>query len=219
MTAREDTLSSIRTSLRRKGVLDPSIGAALEERLTLGRTHARPSFSGAPVEHFVTKVNEVAGTVARVEALSDVPAAIGEHLAAHSWPSQLVVSRDRLVDQIDWPEAWSVEVRAATGADQVAVTGVLAAVAETGTLMLVSSPEAPTTLRFLPDDHIVIVAVDQIVPYLEDAWTELRRNFERMPRAVNLVTGPSKTADVEQTLQVGAHGPRRLHVILVEQAV
>ncbi len=57
----------------------------------------------------------------------------------------------------------------------------------------------------------------QIVRHLEDLWAQLRARLDGMPRAVSLITGPSKTADVEQTMQYGAHGPRRLHVILVEE--
>ena len=54
-------------------------------------------------------------------------------------------------------------------------------------------------------------------PY-EDAWDRLRaaEGEGRLPRTVNFITGPSRTGDIEQTIQMGAHGPRRLHVILVE---
>ncbi|MDN5850066.1 MAG: lactate utilization protein [Nitrococcus sp.] len=51
--------------------------------------------------------------------------------------------------------------------------------------------------------------------YLEEVWERLLAQGERMPRAVNLITGPSRTADVEQTMQLGAHGPRRVHLLLI----
>lgn len=214
--ARQDILRQVRSSLRRTDPLDPTIALALEERLKARQIHPRPSFSADLVQHFVSKVKEVGGTIERVKALTDAPAAVGKHLSMYSLPSQLVLSGDTVIGQIEWPASWSVEMRAAGGNDPVAVTGALVAVAETGTLVLVSGPETPTTLRFLPDDHIVIITAEQIVPHLEDAWLELRRQFTRIPRAVNLISGPSKTADVEQTLQVGAHGPRRLHVVLIQ---
>ena len=91
-----------------------------------------------------------------------------------------------------------------------------AAIAETGTLVLLSGAHSPTTLNFLPDVHIVIVRRQQIVTHIEDVWRRTRSELEEMPRTVNLITGPSRTADIEQTIQLGAHGPRSLHVIVVE---
>jgi L-lactate utilization protein LutC len=108
-----------------------------------------------------------------------------------------------------------VERRAGVGSDLVTVTGAYAAVAETGSVVLLSSAESPTTLNFLPDDHLVVVRESQIVAHIEDVWTRMRKDKRAMPRTVNFISGPSKTADVEQTIQEGAHGPRRLHVILV----
>jgi len=77
-----------------------------------------------------------------------------------------------------------------------------------------SGPESPTTLNFLPDDFLCLLPESRIVPRLEDAWALLRAERGSMPRATNIITGPSRTADVEQTIQLGAHGPRRLHVLL-----
>ena len=82
--------------------------------------------------------------------------------------------------------------------------------------MLLSGDGRPTSHNFLPDDHLVLLDAGRIVRYQEDIWTLLRAMPEDFPRVVNLITGPSKTADVEQTVQYGAHGPRRLHVIIVE---
>ena len=89
------------------------------------------------------------------------------------------------------------------------------AVAETGTLAFVSGPASPTTLNFLPDNHIAVLREDDVVPNLEDVFARLRTEHPGMPRTLNLISGPSKTADVEQTIVIGAHGPRRLHVILI----
>ena len=97
----------------------------------------------------------------------------------------------------------------------VSLTPCLAAVAETGTLMLISGAQTPTTLNFLPDTHIVVVHAGQIVASYEDGW-DLLRARGGLPRTVNFVTGPSRTGDIEQRIQLGAHGPRRLHVVLVD---
>ncbi len=97
-----------------------------------------------------------------------------------------------------------------------------AAVAETGTLMLASGPGTPTTLNFLPDTHIVVLRAGQIVASYEDGWDLIRAradgNPQTLPRTINMITGPSRTGDIEQRIQLGAHGPRRLHVVLVEDA-
>ena len=107
-------------------------------------------------------------------------------------------------------------MRLATRDDHVTVTRAFAGVAETGSLVLLSSPQSPTSLNFLPDVHVVVLARERIVRHLEDAWALLRSEVPAMPRTVNFITGPSRTADIEQTIQLGAHGPRGLHVILVE---
>ena len=119
------------------------------------------------------------------------------------------------LDGIPWPNTLGIRRGRSDGKDLVSVTGAFAGVAETGTLVLASGPEAPTTLNFLPDDHIVVLREHRLVRYLEDAWALLRKELGGMPRTVNCITGPSKTADVEQVIQEGAHGPRRLLVVLV----
>ena len=92
--------------------------------------------------------------------------------------------------------------------------------AETGTLILVSGAENPTTLNFLPDNHIVVVNAKDIAGDYETVWQNLRRAYGKgqMPRTVNMVTGPSRSGDIEQTILLGAHGPRSLHIIVVNGA-
>ena len=103
------------------------------------------------------------------------------------------------------------------------MTGAFAGIAETGTLMLASGPDNPTTLNLLPDNHIVLLQHKKIVGSYEDSWSALRkaqsgrRGKRTMPRTVCFVTGPSRSADIEQTLLLGAHGPRRLHIILLKK--
>ena len=106
--------------------------------------------------------------------------------------------------------------------DVVSVQHGFAAVAETGTLMLPSAPERPTTLNLLADTAVVVLRASRVVGAYEEAWDLLRaenqdaRSGGFMPRNIMWVTGPSRSADIEQTLELGAHGPRRLHIVLVE---
>jgi L-lactate dehydrogenase complex protein LldG len=117
---------------------------------------------------------------------------------------------------LDWRAAGvSVDVRPTIGQDALGVTGCFCAIAETGTLVFASSSETPSATFLLPETHIAIVRAAQIVGGMEDAFARLREERMEMPRAVNLVSGPSRTGDIEQTIVLGAHGPRRLHIVLV----
>ncbi|MGI9304767.1 MAG: LutC/YkgG family protein [Gammaproteobacteria bacterium] len=214
--ARDEILAGIRRSLHRSGPLNESVRTALEARIMTSVAHVKPVFTEDPVERFIAKLEGVAGKVTQAASLADVPDAVTAHIRAHNLPMRIVTGTSELLSSIDWPAHLTVERRAATGDDQIAVTDALAGIAETGTLVMLSSPDSPTTQRFLPEDHLVVVKREQIVRHLEDAWTKVRSEATGIPRVVNFVGGPSKTADVEQTIQVGAHGPRRFHVVLVD---
>jgi L-lactate dehydrogenase complex protein LldG len=102
--------------------------------------------------------------------------------------------------------------------DAVCLTQGFAGIAETGTLMLPSGPARPTSNNLLPDIAMVLIEASRIVASYEDAFDLLRTELGAMPRNVMLVTGPSRSADIEQTLELGAHGPRRLHVLIIDGA-
>jgi L-lactate dehydrogenase complex protein LldG len=127
-----------------------------------------------------------------------------------------VVTPDPRLAGLPWHNT-ALEIRSGVAADSdpVGVSGCFAAIAETGTLMLVSGPGSPTRNNFLPDTHIVLVRVDEVVGFYEEAWDRLREAGP-MPRTVNFITGPSRTGDIAQKLELGAHGPRRLHIVIIE---
>ena len=158
----------------------------------------------------------VHGTYERVAGLVDVPFAIMRHLTDIEAPIELLVGQGELLDAVLWPDNISVEKRPATVEDSVAISEAYAGIAETGTLVLLGGEQRWTSHNFLPDDHIIILDSTLIVRHQEDIWMRLRALPDGLSRVVNLITGPSKTADVEQTVQYGAHGPRRLHLIVVE---
>ena len=214
--AREQILASIRHSLKRTGTLEGSVSRMLDERLARHPVHVQPALQGDLAARFVSKLEAVAGTAARVSSLSAVPDAVVDYLSAQALPLEVVMASAPMLAQMDWPASLKIERRIARREDHVTVTGAFAAVAETGSLVLVSGRESPTTLNFLPDVHIVVLRREQIVAHIEDVWSQLRSELAAMPRTINFITGPSRTADVEQTIQLGAHGPRSLHVILVQ---
>jgi len=144
-----------------------------------------------------------------------VPQAVARYLNEHALPKQAVCWP--VLQALDWTSVGvTVEARPARGDDLVGMTGAFCAIAETGTLMMLSGAETPGATSLLPETHIAVVPENRIVRAMEDAWALLRaeRGDTAMPRAVNFISGPSRTADIEQTLVMGAHGPYRVHVIL-----
>ena len=222
--ARESILATVRKSLGR-GRLDPDGDAELRARLAAHRRNPVPTRATeiderGRVELFAGMAEEVQSTVTRVTSLAAVPEAIARYLAAENLPAELVMAPDPSLDEIPWVTWPLLQIRRgrAEAEDRVSLTPCHSAIAETGTLMLISGAQTPTTLNFLPETHIVVVRRDQVVATYEDAWDRLRsgKAAEMLPRAVNFITGPSRTADIEQHIELGAHGPRRLHIVLVE---
>jgi len=214
---RSRVLADIRKSLKRSGPLPDSVREGLDARVRAARPNLQPLYEGPVVERFVQKIQAVSGMVTRVEDQSGIARAVEAHVEKWALPFEIVVAPDPKLGAIPWSNRFAVERRAAVGADRVSVTGSFAGVGETGSLVLLSSPVSPTTLNFLPEDHLVVLEESRIVRYLEDVWTLMREEVGHIPRTVNLITGPSKTGDVEQIIQEGAHGPRRLHVILLSE--
>ncbi|MDH3450869.1 MAG: LUD domain-containing protein [Gammaproteobacteria bacterium] len=175
----------------------------------------RIEFDEDPVERFVAKAQKESATVAHVANVQAIPEAVTEYLKSHNLAAKIAAAP--ALRAIEWPAHLEVEFGATRGQHESAVTPCLAAVAETGSLVLLSGEETPTTLNLLPDNHIVIVRRSQVLRNFEDVWQQLRERDDALPRAVNLITGPSRTADIEQTMQLGAHGPRRVHIIVVDE--
>jgi len=221
MTARDTILASIRRSLGVRGDEAPR-RLAVAERLAkhpAGIIPARAQRESERLALFRSMMQLAAGTVEEVARRDDVPAAVAKFLRAHNLPFALRRGADPRLGAMPWgrERTLAVAVGRSDGSDTVAVSHAFGAAAETGTLMLTSGPDNPTTLSFLPDTHVVVVQADDIVGDYETLWRRLRERHGAgaMPRTVNWITGPSRSADIEQTLILGAHGPRRLHVIVV----
>ena len=212
---RERILGSIRRSLRRAGPLPDTVRAGLDRRLAEPKPNLRPALAEDSVSLFSRKANAVHTQTSTVPDLAGVSEVVVRHIDENGLGDAIVVAPE--LEGIHWSNRLAVERRAARGSDQLSVTGAFAGIAETGSVMLLSGPESPTTLNFLPEDHIVVLRESRIVPHLEDAWALLRAERERIPRTVNVISGPSKTGDIELVIQEGAHGPRRFHVIVVQE--
>ena len=227
MSGREAMLTAIRRGLKR-GVLAEDQQAMLRGRMAAHSRHLIPARSRlsrpGQIALFAANVAKEFATLARVPDLDGVPGALAEYLAAQNLPTDFVMAPHPDLRAIPWSDrpmlTW--RVGRAQASDMVSVQHGFAAVAETGTLMLPSAPERPTTLNLLADTAVVVLRASRVVGAYEEAWDLLRAENEDarsggfMPRNVMWVTGPSRSADIEQTLELGAHGPRRLHIVLVE---
>lgn len=212
--ARERILASVRAALGRSGPLPPAETAGERERLAQHPAGPRPAMAWDPVERFRERAKLLASTVDDAAAWKDVPAAVAAYLRAQRLAPSLVVWP--AFPGCDWQAAGlAVEARRAEGLDLVGVTGCFCAIAETGTLLCLSGIGTPPSTSLLPETHIAVVPCDRIVRTMEDAWALVRAERRQMPRSANFISGPSRTADIEQTLVLGAHGPYRVHVILV----
>ena len=246
--ARDDILGGIRRALRRGPVSSENGAKLHERvaahRRNLVPARAASLGHRSRVELFIAMAEAVQTTVARVSSQGDIPTEVARYLAAENLPAELVVAPDAGLDAIPWETRPLLQIRRgrAEAHDAVSLTPCLAGIAETGTLMLASGPGTPSTLNFLPDTHIVVLHTGQVVASYEDGWDLLRTLRQEdppplagevarpaggpegadkapsLPRTVNLITGPSRTGDIEQRIQLGAHGPRRLHIVLVEDA-
>ena len=221
--ARDAVLQSIRASLGR-GRLDEAGRRAVDQRLATPKANvvpARGQLEGEPlIALFIAEAERVNVTVARVDGFPAVPSAVTGFLREANLPARLKLAPDPLVAAIPWASEplLACSTGAAAADDTAAVSAAFAGIAETGTIMMISGPDNPTNLNFLPEAHIVILPTAWIVGSYEDAFACFRAATKpgEMPRAINWITGPSRTADIEQTLLLGAHGPKRLLAMLVD---
>ena len=221
MSSREAIFSALRRSLGVTGDEAPrrDIVAQRMANAPSGIIPARGGGDAAKrLDTFRAEATRVQATIADVASAEDVPAEIARYLSANNLPASLRIGDDPAFAPMDFG-ATSLEIArgASDGHDPNAASVAFAGIAETGTLALASGPFNPTTLNFLPDNHIVVLFADRMVGDMEGAFAKLRAATGKgvMPRTLNFVTGPSRSADIEQTLLLGAHGPRRLHILVV----
>lgn len=223
MSARNIILNRLRTALRDGGD-DDARARAVQERLTAAPRGVIPARGQLPEKEradlFCVMAVKFAASLERVENAAAVPRTVAAYLRDRNLPARVRMGADRRLAEMPWTAEPSLEIahgRAETG-DLAGVSHALAGVAETGTMVLHSGADNPTTVNFLPEHHIVVLKAKDIVGDLESIFDKVRGEFGegKMPRTLNFITGPSRSADIEQTLLLGAHGPRALHVIVTD---
>jgi len=212
--ARERILQRVRAALGREGPLPAAAAEPLHAYVAQHPAGPRPHQDWEPLARFRERALALSSTLDQVETLAAVPDAVARYLASTNLPPNAVVWREYA--HLDWKVAGiEVEARKAEASDRTGITGCFCAIAETGTLLQLSANARPASTSLLPDTHVAIVSAARIVNGMEDAWALVRAECEALPRAVNFISGPSRTADIEQTLVLGAHGPYRVHIVLV----
>ena len=218
--SRDRILSRIRASFGRSdgpGLAERKQAEAYLQRHAVGPKP--PIADSDKIPRFVAQSARLSATIDRAQRRDQIPDIVGRYCGQHGLPLRAVA----------WPAlqdlAWAasglqVEFRAPVRdepePDLIGITGCFAAVAETGTLAMLSGPETPASMTLLPETHIAVVPQDRVFHHMEDVFERLRAERGLMPRALNFISGPSRTADIEQTLVLGAHGPYRVHLILLE---
>ncbi len=216
MSARNAILGKISIALGKDGTpaSADSLPDVVTSRLRAEHRHTLPAVGADLVQSAIDNMESVLMSVVRLQTEVECVAAVEWYLESQGIDASSAgaVTVAPGLATLPWPDHY--QSGAATGIEQVSVTPCLAAVAETGSVVLSSSAESPTTLNFLPETHIVVLYESQLVRHVDDVFPTLR-SLQPMPRTINFVTGPSRTADIEQTLEIGAHGPRRMHVLLI----
>ncbi|MBT3399890.1 MAG: lactate utilization protein [Rhodospirillaceae bacterium] len=227
---RDQILSSLRRSRGRDGPVDEATAETLRARIAGHKRNIVPARTDTDhaglVDLFETMAQKVFATTTRVSDMADVPDAVADYLRGANLPSEVVMAPDTDLDAAPWAENSLLEIRRGVPdePDQVSITSAPSAVAETGTLAMYSGPAHPSTLNFVPETHVVVLPASRVVKSYEDVFDAVRElaadpdsgRGGLPPRTVNFVTGPSRSGDIEQTLLLGAHGPRRLHIVIVE---
>jgi len=219
MNAREKILAKIRHSLQRDDLTIEQV-QIMRNRYTEQPRGILPDRAKITKDElitlFVDRAQQASAIVETVTNFKAAPAKIAALLTQEELTGGICIASDPDLKLLSWGHNLSVRYGAADQNDQVSVTKCLCGVAETGTLVLISSQQSPTTLNFLPAVHIVLLATEDIVSYYEDAW-DLIRAMSHLPRTVNFITGPSRTGDIEQKIQVGIHGPKKLCILLYKK--
>ena len=212
MSGREQVLRRIGKALGREaGVLSTNEAPqVVRDRLASPPSHTLPAIGENTLDILIEKMESVLMSVVRLQTRDDVVKAVDWYCESNSLDGAVTVA-PALAD-LPWSD--NISTGAASGEEAISVTPCLAAVAETGSVVMASSGDTPATLNFLPETHILVLHENQVVRHVDEVFSKLRA-LDTLPRALNFVTGPSRTADIEQTIEIGAHGPRRMHVLLI----
>lgn len=184
----------------------------------LAATRPRVRIADDTIGHFMARLRAQGGLCSRV----------ADEDAARNWlagvagteASPALIAEDPWLARILALPDPALPAFAGAGAGRIeglAITTAIAAVAETGSVLLHPRAGAPMAMNFLCDRLVVLVREADVLPNLEDLWERVRGTFgEHAPRALSLVSGPSSSGDIGMQFATGVHGPIELHVLVVD---
>lgn len=218
-TARNRILKRIRQALSLEERQEREYSEAAFQRLLAAAPKAHESLSAIPhpAAMFIQQAQAAGAQVTELDSATRVP----DWLRATPFGAlPLALSDQADINALDW-RGLNIDRNYIdhehAGHGQVGVVKASMAAAETGTLLL-HSHHVPSGLLYLVDRLVVLLERAHIKARYEDLWMEgPQKSRQSTPRAVHLITGPSRTADVEQTIQVGAHGPREVYIVVVKR--
>ncbi|WAP69289.1 LutC/YkgG family protein [Jiella pelagia] len=221
-STRDAVMGRLRRAVGANPANDAERRAAVTARLSGAPKGVIPARGQLPpaerLELFIRMATKADATVTRLDAASGIPEEVAAYLRERNLPAAIRMGRDPRLAGLDFSgTALGVTTGPSEGDDLSSLSHAVGAIAETGTLVLTSGPDNPTSLNFLPEYHIVVLDAADVAGDMEAVLARLRQTHGKgtMPRSVNFVTGPSRSADIEQTLLLGAHGPRSLHILVV----
>jgi L-lactate dehydrogenase complex protein LldG len=221
VSARDNVLDRVRKALGKRE-RDVAGLAVAEATIAAHAQGPRPAPASDRVDRFMQRARDMQSSVERLAERAAIPAAVVRYLDGLRLAPALGAPKSG----VGWPEFaaldWAgagldIEARPTTGDDRLGITGVFCAIAETGTMVLLAGADTPTASALLPDTHVAVVPAGRIVDGMEDAFALIRGERGALPRAVNLISGPSRTGDIEQTIVLGAHGPFRVHILVIDR--
>jgi L-lactate dehydrogenase complex protein LldG len=220
MNARDKILGKIRDAQTRSRAIN---GVSVESTIPIAQHLAQHPRGPLPpvisdlVKQFKERCLKLSSDVLETNDRADVPKLVKQYLNERNLPTQGICWPS--LSELPWSAAGlDIQSRPSNGQDATGVTGAFCAIAETGTLMMLSGKETPPSTSLLPETHIAVLGPSRIVASMEDAWELMRKEIKQPPRLVNFISGPSRTADIEMTVTLGAHGPYRVLVILAPLA-
>ena len=218
--ARDAVLARVRNAL---GKADRTTARRDAEAYVAAHAHGpRPAMPADLVTRFVGRATDMQSSVERLADRHGIPSAVVRYVDALDLPPALAAQKSHA--GVCWPEFadldWAgaglaIEARPTEGDDRLGITGTFCAIAETGTLVVLAGADTPTATTLLPDTHIAVVRADRVVAGMEEAFALVRSERGTLPRAVSMISGPSRTGDIEQTIVLGAHGPFRVHILVL----
>ena len=193
---------------------DEILGALRDRRVRNAQRPAQyvpPTAASDLAATFAERAAAIHAEVRILGSAADIPAAIAEILRGKNLPAEIHVAPNT-----EAPDLGSLAIkRTPPGPDDAALTTAPFAIAETGTLAYPASAANPASWHFRPGLEIAVLKVSDIVPHMENVIARIKA--KGLPHTINFVSGPSRTGDIEQTLELGAHGPKALAILIVRE--